>query len=118
VDVFDSDLETVESTRFRDLNFFHESSGEIFEDDTVGGGEEGEDMGNEVAFAVGEVVPVLKIGGKIDFFGGPERSFGFFVHFPDFWVLDWEHTESVWVWSEKRFFWERRHCLVLGIGKK
>lgn len=72
MDVFNCNLETIEGTCFGDLDFFHKSTGEIFKDDAVGGSEEGEDMRDEVAFAVGEVLPVLEIGGKIDFFGGPE----------------------------------------------
>jgi len=110
VDVLDGDLEAVESTGLGDLDFLHEAGGEVFENDTVGGGKEGEDVGDEVALAVGEGVPVAEVLGEVNLFGGPERGFGFLVHFPYLGVLDWEHAEAVWVRGQEWFFGDRRHC--------
>ncbi|KAF1869202.1 hypothetical protein Lal_00048484 [Lupinus albus] len=104
MNILDCDLESVECTRLSDLYLCHEPTGEVFKDDSVGGGEEGEDVFDEVAFTVGERIPVAEILREINFFGGPKRSFGFFVHFPDLRELDWEHAETIRVWSKKRFF--------------
>jgi hypothetical protein len=69
VDILDSDLESIESAGFRDLNFLHETYTEVFVDDAIGSSEKGEDVGNEVAFIVVEGFPVDEITTKIDFFG-------------------------------------------------
>jgi hypothetical protein len=36
-----------------------------------------------VTFIVSEALPVLHIGGKVDFFGGPEGGLGLLVHLPN-----------------------------------
>jgi len=110
VDVLDGDLEAVESTGLGGLDFLHEAGGEVFENDAVGGGEEGEDVGDEVALAVVEGVPVAEVLGEVNLFGGPERGFGLLVHFPNLRVLDWEHAEPVWVRCKEWLFGDRRHC--------
>jgi hypothetical protein len=69
MDVLDSDLESVKGAGFRDLDFLHETNSEIFVDNAVGSGKEGEDVGNEVAFVVVEGFPMHEIAAKIDFFG-------------------------------------------------
>jgi len=62
VDVFDGDLETVEATCLRDLNFGHEASGKVLVDDTIRGGEESQDSRDEESLVIVElVVPVNKI---------------------------------------------------------
>ena len=50
MDVFHHDLEAVETSGFRDLNFITEPFEEVFVDDAVGSGEKGKDMGNEESF--------------------------------------------------------------------
>lgn len=95
VDILDGDLESIKCTRLCDLDLFHEENGEIFEDDAIGCGEEGKNMTDEVAFVGGKILPVWKIGREINFLGSPKRGFGFLVHFPYLWVLDWEHAEAV-----------------------
>ena len=100
MDILDRDLEPVEGARLGDLHVGHEPGGEILENDPVGGGEEGEDVFDEVALSVVEIVlPVACVLGEVDFFGGPEGGFGFLVHLPDLRVVDWEHAESVWGWG-------------------
>lgn len=60
VDVLNHDLETVEATCFWDLNFATETLEQVLVDNSVGGGEESEDMGDEVALVIIEnVVPVV-----------------------------------------------------------
>lgn len=84
VDVLHHDLEAVEATGLGDLNLSTEALNKVLVDNTVGGGEEGEDVGDEVTLIVVQaVVPVVKILGKIDLLGGPERSLGLLVHLPD-----------------------------------
>lgn len=78
------DLETVEAPRFSGLNLVGEPLDEVLVDDTVRGSEEGQNVGNEVAFVVVElVVPVVLVLGQIHLFGSPERCLGFLVHLPD-----------------------------------
>ena len=103
VDVFDGDLEAVEAAGFGDLDVVHEAASEVLEDDAVGGGEEGEDVLDEVAFVVGEVLPVLLIGGEVDVGDGPDRGLSFLVHLPDVLVLDGEEDEAVGVVLEEGF---------------
>ncbi len=84
VDVLHHDLETVEAASFGGLDFRGESLDEILVNDTVGSGEEGKDVRDEVTLVVVElVVPIVKILGKVDLFGGPEGGFGLLVHLPD-----------------------------------
>ena len=109
VDILNRDLEAVEGTRLRDLDLLHESSGEILQNDAVRGGEEGEDMGDEVLLIWDEIFPLALVLGKIHLLGGLERGFCFLVHFPDLWVFGWEHAESIWVRRQQGFFWECRH---------
>ena len=52
VHVFDGDLEAVKGAGFRGGHVRHEAEGQVFEDDAVGGGEEGEDVHDE-RFLVG-----------------------------------------------------------------
>ena len=84
VDVLHHDLETVEATGLGDLDLATETLNKVLVDNTVGGGEEGKDVGDEVTLIVVEaVVPVVKILGEIDLLGGPEGGFGLLVHLPD-----------------------------------
>ncbi len=55
---------------------------EVFVDDAVGRGKEGEDVRDEVAFVVAEITPVFEVACEVDLFGGPERSLSFLVHLP------------------------------------
>lgn len=112
VDVLDRDLESVEGSGFGDLDFLHEPDGEILEDDSVGGGEEGQDVSEEVLLVGGQGFELTNVLREIDFLGGPERRFGFLVHLPDLRVLDRKHTEPVRVRSENRLFLVDRHFWV------
>lgn len=84
VDVLHHDLETVEATSLRDLDLAAEALDEVLVDNAIGGSEERENVGDEVALVVVQaVVPVVQILGKINFLGGPERGLGLLVHLPD-----------------------------------
>jgi hypothetical protein len=57
---------------------------------------------DEVLLVFVQLLPVLEILSKIDFFCGPEACHLFFVHFPDVVVLDWKDDEPVWVLLQER----------------
>lgn len=84
MDVLHHDLETIEAASLRDLDFTAEAFHQVLIDNAVGRGEEGKDVGDEVALIIGQaVVPVVEVLGQIDLFRSPERGFGFLVHLPD-----------------------------------
>jgi hypothetical protein len=84
VDVLHHDLEAVEAASLGDLDLAGEALDKVLVDDAIGGGEEGEDVGDEEALVVVEaLVPVVKVLGEIDLLSGPERSLGLLVHLPD-----------------------------------
>jgi len=84
VDVLHHDLETVEATSFWNLNLSAEALDQVLVDDTVRGGEEGEDVGDEEALVIIEtLVPVVKVLGEVDLLSSPEGSLGLLVHLPD-----------------------------------
>jgi hypothetical protein len=61
-------------------------------------------MFDKVLLVLSELVPVLEILSKIDFFSGPEASHLFFVHLPYVVVSDWEDDKSIWILFKKRFW--------------
>ena len=84
MDVLHHDLKAVEASRLGDLYFAREALDQVLIDDTIRGGEEGEDVRDEEALVVVEaLVPVVKILGEVDLFGGPKGGFGLLVHLPD-----------------------------------
>ena len=94
VDVFHHNLEAVEAAGLGNLNLSTEALDKVLVDDAVGSGKEGENVGDEIFLIVGKlVVPVVKILGKIDLLGGPERGLGLLVHLPDLFgnQLIWTH---------------------------
>jgi hypothetical protein len=93
VDVLHHDLETVEATGLRYLDFTAEALEEVLVDNSVRCSEECKNMGDEVSLVVIElVVPVVEILGQINLFGGPERSLCLLVHLPD---LLWKNISCV-----------------------
>jgi hypothetical protein len=105
VNVFHHHLETIEASGFRDLNFCAESLGQILIDNTIRGSKEGENVLNEVLFAISESFPVFSVLSKIDFFSGPEGSHLILVHFPDVIIFDWKDNKSIGVIFEE-WFWQ------------
>lgn len=63
-------------------------------------------MLDEVLLFVVELLPILGILAKINFFSGPKGGFLVFVHFPDIIVFNREQNESVWIFFKERL-WER-----------
>ena len=73
----------IEATSLWDLNFTAESLDQVFVHNTIGSGEESQNMGDEISLIIVQaVVPVVKIFGQVDLFCSPERSFGSLVHVP------------------------------------
>ena len=84
MDVLHHDLKSVEAASFGYLHLPTESLDKILIDDPVGSGEEGKDMGDEVALVIIQsIVPVMEILGQINLLGSPEGCFGLLVHLPD-----------------------------------
>ena len=52
-------------------------------------------MRDEVLFCRRESIPVRSVGRKVNFFSGPEGSFGLLVHPPDVVVLDGEQDKTM-----------------------
>ncbi|KAJ4838164.1 hypothetical protein Tsubulata_029901 [Turnera subulata] len=65
VDVLDGDLKAIEGARLGDLDLLHEPPGEVLEDDAVEGGEEGEDVGDEVLLVRGQGLALAEVLGEV-----------------------------------------------------
>ena len=84
VDVLHHNLKAVEASGLGGLHLGAETLDEVLVDDTVRSSEEGEDVRDEVALVVVElVVPIVKVLGEVDLFSGPEGGLGLLVHLPD-----------------------------------
>lgn len=93
--IFDSDLKSVEAASFWRLNFGHEVESNIFVDDTIAGGKEGEYVQQEVSFIVGHLIPMVDIIAKIELFCGPEAGLCLLVHVPHVLMLYGKDDKSV-----------------------
>ena len=82
MNILDGNLESVEETGLGALDLGGKVAGEVFIDNTIGGGEEGKDVGDEVTFIVRETIPIFEVGGEVNFFGRPEGCFSFLIHLP------------------------------------
>ena len=65
-------LEAVEAARLRDLDLGGEVAREVLEHDAIGRGEEGEDVLDEVALVVAELLPVRQVLAEVNLLHGPE----------------------------------------------
>ena len=61
MDVLHGDLEAVEAARLRQLDLRREALDEVLVDNAVRGGEKGEDVGDEVALVVAQLLPVRHV---------------------------------------------------------
>lgn len=103
VDVLHRNLKAVEAARLGDLHFRAKLLSKVFEDNTVRGREEGEDVLDKVFFVGGEFLPVFEVLVEVYFVGSPEGGEVLFVHFVDGVVLDGEEYKALWVFSEDGF---------------
>ncbi len=72
MDILNSNLEAVEAAGLRRCDFRREITAEVLVNDAIRCGEEGKDVGDEVAFVVSETIPICGVGLEVDLFGGPE----------------------------------------------
>lgn len=84
MNILHHDLETIEAASLGYLDLSTEPLHQVFIDDAVRRGKEGEHMGDEVSLIIVQpIVPISQILGEINFLGGPKGRFGLFVHLPD-----------------------------------
>ena len=72
MDILDSNLEAIEAAGFRRCDFRREITAEVLVNDAIRRGEEGKDVGDEVAFVVSETIPICSVGLEVDLFSSPE----------------------------------------------
>jgi hypothetical protein len=70
--VLHSYLEAVEAPGLRQCDLGHEVPAKVLVDYAIVRGKEREEVGQEVPFVGGQVVPVLEVRGQIDLLGSPE----------------------------------------------
>jgi hypothetical protein len=59
VDVFDGNLETIETPGFSDLHFLAESLNQVLVDDSIRSGKKGKDVRNKVTLILSQRIPVF-----------------------------------------------------------
>ena len=74
MNIFYCDLKTIKKLGFGVLNLANKVLGQVFVDNTIAGGEEREDMGNEKPFSVVQVSPILHVLAQINLLGRPEAG--------------------------------------------
>ncbi len=72
VDVLDSYLKAVEASGFRRCDLRRKVAAEVLVDDAIRCSEEGEEMGDEVAFVGIEMGSICGVSLEVNLFGGPE----------------------------------------------
>ena len=70
--VLHSYLKAVEAPGLWRCDLGREVPAKVLVDYAIGRGEEREDMGHEVPFVGGQVVPVLQVRGQVNLLGSPE----------------------------------------------
>mmetsp|Transcript_105513 Transcript_105513/g.235500 ORF Transcript_105513/g.235500 Transcript_105513/m.235500 type:complete len:237 (+) Transcript_105513:450-1160(+) len=91
MDVLHRHLESIKGASLRHLDFCGKARSQILVDDAIRSGEEGQDVLDEVPLGIGQLIPILRILGKVDLLCRPERSLVLLVHLPDLMVLNGEH---------------------------
>jgi hypothetical protein len=104
MDVLHHNLKTVEAAGFGVLDLVQEIDGQVFVDNAVTGGKEGQHVFDKMLLVGVELVfPVGQILGEVDFFGRPKTGFRFFVKIPDIAMLDGKKDKAVFVLYENGF---------------
>ena len=104
MDVLHHNLKTIEATGFGVLDLVQEVDGQVFVDNAVTGGKEGQHVLDEMLLVGVELVfPVGQILSKVDFFGRPKTGFRLFVKVPDIAVLDWKKDKAIFILYENGF---------------
>ena len=100
MDVLHGDLETIETSGLRDLNFCAELLTKIFGDNAIRSSKKGEDVSDEVFFLCVEFLPVFSVLREIDLVSSPEGGKMLLVHFEDRVVLYGEEDKALRVFGE------------------
>ena len=87
-------LESVETADLSGLDLRHEPLDEVLVDDAVRGGEEGQDVLDEVLLALFQLFPIVIVAREVDLFSRPERGNRFFVEAPDVLIFSASKTLS------------------------
>ncbi len=95
VNGFEQILAGVEEPRLRPLDFAAESCGKILHHNAVGPREESENVLNEVALVVIELLPVLHVAAEVNLLWSPEDGHVLLVFRPEVVVLKREDDEAV-----------------------
>ena len=95
-------LESVETADLSGLDLRHEPLDEVLVDDAVRGGEEGQDVLDEVLLALFQLFPIVIVAREVDLFSRPERGNRFFVEAPDVLIFSASKTLSKNNFFEKK----------------
>ena len=99
-------LARVEELRLRPLDLAHKSVGQILHDDSIGAGEESDDVLDEVALAIAEFLPVSHVLAQVNLFRHPNDGHMLLVAIPHILVADREDRIPVFRGVEQGF-WEQ-----------
>ena len=102
MNILHHDLKSVKTPNLRNLHLSHESLGEVFEDYSVRGSEEGKHHLYEVLLADIKFRPVFLILRQVYLFRHPEASHLLLVHIPNVGILDRKHDVPIWVVCQYR----------------
>ena len=97
MDVFYHDLEAIKAVSFRCCYLGGKVVTQVLVDKAIRGSKECKDMGEKVAFVVGQVGPVHNVCGEVDLLDCPEGGSRLLVHVPDVSVLDGEQDKAMGV---------------------
>lgn len=101
MDILDHDLEAVEATSLWNLDLVREALQQILVHNAIGGSKESEDVRDEVALIVRQLVlPIVHVLGQIDLLSGPEGGLGLLVHLPHLMELDGEEHKAARVGAQ------------------
>lgn len=118
MNVFNHDLESVETSGFCHLNLPNESLSQILIHDPIWGSEEGQDIRDEVFLVLRQTIPMLKIFREIHFFDRPNGSYCLFVHLPNLGIFNGEDDESTGILSQEGFvIWVEVIVIFDGISR-
>ena len=56
---------------------------QVFIDNTIASGKEGQYMSNEMSFVGIQSIPMFQVLAQVNFFHGPKRGFSLLVHLPN-----------------------------------
>lgn len=102
MNVLHGNLEPVKGANLWNLNLGHKMHHQVFVHDSIAGGKKGEDVRNEVALVVAQLVPMGQIATQINLCRRPKARHLLLVHFPNFLVLDGEKNKAMRIRLQQR----------------